>query len=95
MAAGPGVGAAGAVGWGVVVGPSWRVGVAAGGLALMLGSIRDTIILYSIVLINAVIGFIQEYKAENIIQSLQSFLTPQAKVLRNGERKEIDATNFY
>lgn len=68
--------------------------IAAGGLALLLGSIRDTIILYSIVLINAVIGFIQEYKAENIIQSLQSFLTPQAKVLRNGERKEIDATTL-
>ncbi len=68
--------------------------IAAGGLALMLGSIRDTIILYSIVLINAVIGFIQEYKAENIIQSLQSFLTPQAKVLRNGEKKEIDATTL-
>lgn len=68
--------------------------IAAGGLAFMLGSIRDTIILYSIVLINAVIGFIQEYKAENIIQSLQSFLTPQAKVLRNGERKEIDASTL-
>ena len=41
--------------------------IAAGGLALMLGSIRDTIILYSIVLFFAVFGFIQVYKADNII----------------------------
>ncbi len=68
--------------------------IVAGALAFMLGSLRDTVILYSIVLINAIIGFIQEYKAENIIQSLQSFLTPQAKVLRQGERKEIDATTL-
>lgn len=68
--------------------------IVAGGLALMLGSIRDTIILYSIVLANAVIGLVQEYKAENIIQSLQSFLAPQAKVLRDGEEKEVDASSL-
>ncbi|MBP6084999.1 cation-transporting P-type ATPase [Candidatus Gracilibacteria bacterium] len=65
--------------------------LAAGGLAFLLGSMRDVIILYSIVLINAVIGFIQEYKAENIIKSLQSFLTAEAKVLRSGKRVEIAA----
>lgn len=65
--------------------------IGAGVLALLLGSTRDMIILFSIVLINALIGFFQEYKAENIIASLQSFLSPKAEVIRDGVHIEIDA----
>jgi len=60
-------------------------------LAFYLGSTRDMIILITIVILNAIIGFFQEYKAENIIASLQSFLSPKAKVLRAGKLIELDA----
>lgn len=60
-------------------------------LAFFLGSTRDMVILLTIVLLNAVIGFFQEYKAENIIASLQSFLSPKAKVVREGKQIEISA----
>lgn len=63
-------------------------------LALILGSVRDMIILSMIVLVNAIIGFFQEYKAENIIASLQSFLSPKAKVMRDGVKIEIDSAEI-
>ncbi|MBI4835848.1 MAG: cation-transporting P-type ATPase [Candidatus Abawacabacteria bacterium] len=68
--------------------------IVAGLLAWFLGSTRDAVILLGIVLINAIIGFIQEYKAENVIASLQSFLTPQAKVMRKGQQLEIPAAEL-
>lgn len=44
----------------------------------------DTIIIGIILLINAVIGFFQEYKAENSIQALMNIVSPRAKVKRDG-----------
>ena len=45
----------------------------------------------AIVIVNGVLGFIQEWKAEKAIEALKSMLTPHARVTRGGREQEIDA----
>jgi Ca2+-transporting ATPase len=64
--------------------------IVAGALSLYMGSSRDAVIMFTIVLINAFIGFIQEYKAEKIMASLKNLVKAKAKVMRAGKEMEID-----
>jgi len=57
----------------------------------LLGKYLDALVILGVAVINAVIGFIQENKAEKAIDDLKDLLAPQAKVLRDGKRSEIDA----
>jgi len=54
------------------------------------GSLKSAAAMFIIVFINAVIGFIQKYKAEQIIDKLKSLIKSPAKVRQGGEMKEID-----
>lgn len=54
----------------------------------------DSFLILSIVLISALLGFFQEYKAEKTIESLQKLAAPKAKVIREGQEKEIEATKI-
>ncbi|MEK7733570.1 MAG: HAD-IC family P-type ATPase, partial [Planctomycetota bacterium] len=49
----------------------------------------DTSVIMAVVILNAVIGYIQEYKAEQGVRALKKMLIPKARVLRNGKEKEI------
>ncbi len=51
----------------------------------------DVYVIGAIVVLNAVMGFIQEYKAEKAIEALRQMVFPSAKVIRNGEVQEIKA----
>ena len=51
----------------------------------------DTFVILGVVIINAIIGFIQESKAEQAIESLRSMLAPLAVVLRDGNKTSISA----
>ena len=53
----------------------------------------DSIIIIAIVVFNAVLGLIQESKAEKSLEALKKMSAPKAKVLRNGKIIEIDAKN--
>jgi len=53
-----------------------------------IGDARTGIVLVSIVLINALIGFSQEYKAEKVMESLEKLVVAQAKVKRGGKLGE-------
>jgi len=64
--------------------------IVAGGLAYYLGDFRGGTILFMIVLVNAVIGFYQEFKAEKILDSLKSIVKAKTTVVRNGEKIEIE-----
>jgi len=61
-------------------------------LALIFHEYRDTTIILIIVLINAIVGFFQEFKAERILDSIKKLTTDNAFVIRNGEKKEISTT---
>ncbi len=65
--------------------------MAAALITALLGHWVDTGVILAAVLINVVIGFIQEGKAENALDAIRDLLSPHALVLRGGERLEIDA----
>jgi len=47
--------------------------------------------LWSIVILNAILGFVQEYRAERSLDAIKKLASAQADVLRNGQRHRIDA----
>ncbi len=57
------------------------------------GSYIDPIIILGIVILNAVMGVIQESKAEHAIARLKEMSAPQATVLRNGKQEKIPAVH--
>ena len=50
----------------------------------------DTSIIAFAVLVNAALGFVQEYKAEKAIADLRSYITHRTRVIRGGHEMEID-----
>lgn len=67
--------------------------VAATLAALLEGSYIDAGIILSIVIINTIIGVLQEYKTERTLEHLKSLLTPQARVMRDGKMQVVPATD--
>lgn len=65
--------------------------LAAGVITLGLRDYVDASVIFGVVVINAVIGFIQEGKAEKALEAVHAMLASHATVLRQGERQEIDA----
>ena len=59
--------------------------------ALLLGHPVDAVVILAVVLANAVVGFVQEGKAEQSLDAIRGLIAPHAVVLRDGERAEIAA----
>lgn len=60
----------------------------------MLGHWIDTGVILAVVIANAVIGFIQEGRAENAMAAIRDMLAPHTAVLREGARRTIAATDL-
>lgn len=60
-------------------------------ISLLIKEIPDAVIIGLIVLLNALLGFHQEYRAEKLIQLLQKLVSSKAKVLRNHFPVKIDS----
>ncbi|HHQ4156571.1 calcium-transporting P-type ATPase, PMR1-type [Clostridium perfringens] len=58
-------------------------------ISAFLGEISDALIILLVIIINAVIGVIQESKAEKALDALKELSTPKALVKRDGSLKEI------
>lgn len=65
--------------------------IGAGAIVAMLGHFIDTAVIIAVVVINAIIGFIQEDRAERALLAIRSLLAPQATVLRGGRRRALAA----
>ncbi len=63
-------------------------------ITALLGHWIDTGVLMAAVVINAIIGFIQEGKAESALDAIRAMLSPRATVMRDGEWKEIVAADL-
>ena len=60
-------------------------------ISFILNEKAESIVILIIIIINAIISIVQERKAENAIESLKNMNKSMAKVIRNGQRKIIDA----
>ncbi|MDS4027514.1 MAG: cation-transporting P-type ATPase [Candidatus Contendobacter sp.] len=56
-----------------------------------LGHAVDTGVILGVTLINAIVGFVQEGKAESALAAIRKMLSPRALALRDGQRREIAA----
>ena len=65
--------------------------IAAGIVTLLIGDPLDSAVIIAVIVLNSIVGFVQEYKAEESLQALAKMTAPHARVLRDGEEHEIDA----
>jgi Ca2+-transporting ATPase len=63
-------------------------------VSIFVGEKIDAIVIGAILVLNAVLGFIQEYKAEKAIEALKKMASLKAKVLRDGKEQKIDASQL-
>ena len=59
------------------------------GILTVLGMLPDTIVILSVVLLNAILGFVQEGKAEGALDALRSMMVPECMVMRDGNITRI------
>lgn len=68
--------------------------LASAGVTAALQHWVDTGVILAVVLVNAIVGFVQEGRAEDAMAAIRSMLAPQANVLRGGQRLSIPAADL-
>ena len=68
--------------------------IAAAGVSGIIGDVADTVSIVVIVALNAVIGFVQEFRAQRAIAALRKLATVSAQVVRSGEIEQIPASEL-
>ncbi len=63
-------------------------------ISLAVGETADAITVAAIILLNGILGFVQEWKAEKAMTALQQMLSPECKVVRDGREIRLDATKL-
>ena len=60
-------------------------------VTFILDEYIDTGVIMAVVFLNAIIGYVQEFKAEKSVRALKEMLVPRARVIRDGVEKEINS----
>jgi P-type Ca2+ transporter type 2C len=63
-------------------------------VSFLLEDVRTSLVLLALVIFNTAIGFIQEYKAGKVMESLERLVVPNASVIREGKRLEIPSSEL-
>jgi len=63
-------------------------------VAAFVGEKTEAVIIMAIIFLNSVLGFFQEYRSEKALEKLKKYIKFKAKVIRNGEKTEIDAEDL-
>ncbi len=66
----------------------------AAAISLLVGDFKDAVVILIIVVLNAALGFSQEYRAERAMAALKQMVVPQVKVRRDGQVYEISARDL-
>ena len=66
--------------------------LAAAALSIAIGHVVDAVLIGSILLLNGVFGFVQEYRAEQSLDALREMATPEVTARRNGTEQVVDST---
>lgn len=66
----------------------------AAGVTFFLKDFVDMFVILASVVLNTILGFYQEYRAQRGLEALSSLLSPQAKVLRDGEYVTVPTTQL-
>ena len=69
--------------------------IMAGVISILSNNLESTIVIFSVIILNAVLGTLQHFKAEKSLDSLKALSAPCSKVIRNGERIEIQSRNSW
>ena len=62
-------------------------------ISIFSGNLESTIVIFAVIILNAILGTVQHVKAEKSLESLKSLSSPSAKVIREGVKIEIDSTD--
>jgi len=68
--------------------------LAAAAISLLLGHGLDAAVILAVVVLNAIMGVVQEGRAEQALAAIRGMLAPRAVVLRDGRRLELDAAEL-
>lgn len=60
-------------------------------ISIFSGNLESTIVIFAVIILNAILGTAQHVKAEKSLDSLKSLSSPSAKVIRDGNKIEIDS----
>ena len=63
-------------------------------ISVILGDLGDAVTISAILILNGILGFVQEWKAEKAIESLKKMLEPRCNVIRSGKYKTIEAKDL-
>jgi Ca2+-transporting ATPase len=63
--------------------------LAAAGVSVLIGEAKSAYVILAIVVLNAIIGFVQEYRADKAMEALQKMAASHAQVLRNGQNQQV------
>lgn len=58
-------------------------------ISMVSGNVESTVVILAVIILNAILGTVQHAKAEKSLDSLKSLSSPNAKVLRDGQKLEI------
>ncbi|WP_150526699.1 cation-transporting P-type ATPase [Roseibium sediminis] len=68
--------------------------ICSGTVTLFLGHLVDAAVIFAVVILNAVVGVLQEGKAERAMDAIQNMLAPRAAVLRSAQRMSVAAEDL-
>ncbi len=68
--------------------------VAAAIISAVVGELKSAYVIGAIIILNAIIGFVQEYRAEKAMEALKKMAANRARVLRNGQATDLDASEL-
>jgi len=63
-------------------------------VSMLVGEVKDSLVIIAIVIINATLGIIQEGRAEKALEALKKMASPNAKVIREGQLSTVPSNNL-